>query len=211
MIRRFVVRRARRDDPVPRVLGQSLGSVSSSTMASHPRPRGLPGASPPRPTPIVYLDPGDNIARGCHPGRAWNWRSTRSVRPLGTSPRRRSTDAARSAPALVGRGGRALEEDLRTAGGMDGAVVKRRRARLVSPTRGSVVSCVDYLKTNHFPRSPRPSGGRSAASVPTCSSDDGFEYGIRARRSNFRSTEAARYATSWEPPDRKTIARGSSE
>ena len=117
-------------------------------------------------------------------------------------------------PLLLDEAVAALEEDFRTAGvGLDGAVWKRRRARLVAPTRGSGrFVAVDYLKTNHFPlfhtRAVRQIGGFRADLFFGMTE---VEYGIRARRANFTLKEAARLRHFVEPtdPKRRRVVRRS--
>lgn len=153
--------------------------------------------------PVVYIDPGGNIGPAGATARAMEL----ALDPAGQDHWVLRLDDDRPMPRgllplLLDEAVAALEEDSRTAGvGLDGAVWKRRRARLVSPERGDDrFVAVDYLKTNHFPlfhtRAVREIGGFR---------EDLFfgmtevEYGIRARRSHFTLKEAARLRHFVEP------------
>jgi GT2 family glycosyltransferase len=153
--------------------------------------------------PVVYIDPGANIGPAGATARAMQL----AIEGAGEDHWVLRLDDDRPIPPgllplLLEEAVAALAEDPRTAGvGLDGAVWKPRRARLLEPKRGdSRFVAVDYLKTNHFPLfhtgAIRATGGFRADLFFGMTE---VEYGIRARRSNFTLKEAARLRHFVEP------------
>lgn len=164
--------------------------------------------------PVVYLDPGGNIGPAgatAHvmdlmiaAGRDDHWLlRLDDDRPLPVELLSLLLDEAQAA----------FDEDPRTAAvGLEGAIWKRYRARLVPPKRGGgrFVN-VDYLKTGQFPLfhtgAMRTIGGFRADLFFGMTE---VEYGIRARRSNFTLKEAARlrhFSESRNPARRSFVRR----
>jgi GT2 family glycosyltransferase len=164
--------------------------------------------------PVVYIDPGGNIGPAGATARAMQL----ALDALGEDHWVLRLDDDRPIPPgllplLLDEAIVALDEDPRTAAvGLDGAVWKPRRARLVEPRRtGDRFVAVDYLKTNHFPLfhtgAIRATGGFRADLFFGMTE---VEYGIRTRRAGFTLKEAARlrhYVKPNDAPRRRFVRR----